>query len=71
MTKLCLRCRGQKKVQGMGWMEADCPNCSGLGRIPNDEIKEPLVESVTESLDKLDSFKGAPSSPNYNKKDKR
>lgn len=59
MSKMCLSCRGQKKVHGLGWMESECANCDGLGRVPDEQAiyKESLSESVTEALDDLDTLK--------------
>ena len=36
MTKVCARCRGQKKVSGMGWIERTCDECSGSGYVPRE-----------------------------------
>jgi DnaJ-class molecular chaperone len=38
MSKVCMSCRGQKKVLGMGWIETECANCDGLGRMPSEPI---------------------------------
>lgn len=29
----CSRCSGQGKIQGMGWVESECPLCSGKCKI--------------------------------------
>lgn len=29
----CPNCRGNKKVQGLGWMEGDCMRCDGTGSV--------------------------------------
>jgi hypothetical protein len=46
MSKMCMTCRGQKKVQGLGWMEIECANCDGLGRVPtlDADTKESKVD---------------------------
>jgi DnaJ-class molecular chaperone len=53
MSKICQTCRGQKKIQGMGWMECECPKCNGVGRVmdieepsKNDEPNSVYIDSV-------------------------
>lgn len=62
-SKMCMRCRGQKKVLGTGWMEEECSVCNGVGRV----MDAPINESVTESLERIDSFDNASPSPAHPK----
>lgn len=32
-TGICVRCNGQKKVQGLGFIEITCPTCKGAGYV--------------------------------------
>jgi hypothetical protein len=42
----------------MGWIDIECPKCAGIGRLPDEDIKEAVREGTSESLDKLDTFSG-------------
>ena len=48
MSKICQTCRGQKKVQGLGWMECECPKCNGVGRVM--DIEEPSKNDAPNSV---------------------
>lgn len=29
--KRCYRCHGTKRIQGIGWIDIECPVCEGIG----------------------------------------
>ena len=47
---VCSACRGQKKIQGLGFMgEIDCKRCKGIGKEPvNEEFRTEVIK-VSES----------------------
>ena len=40
----CERCRGEKKITGMGGMTEKCKACSGKGFIVDKEVKKPKAK---------------------------
>jgi len=43
--KKCTRCKGDKKITGMGGMKEDCPSCKGKGFVANDDKKKKKSQS--------------------------
>lgn len=39
--RMCMDCRGAKKVKGLGYMEIDCNTCNGVGYLI--KMIEPIV----------------------------
>ena len=52
----CQRCGGANTIQGLGWMESDCPSCGGRGSV---DFSPRLSETVSESLGSSDVFDGS------------
>lgn len=49
----CPRCGGNRRVMSVGFMEADCPLCKGIGIVP-DSVKPAMkTETLTQSLEGL------------------
>lgn len=68
MSKICQTCRGQKKIQGMGWMECECPKCNGVGRVM--DIEEPSKNDEPDSSVYIDSVIDEPKKKTWSRKKK-
>lgn len=53
----CDRCRGQKKVRGLGCLLKKCDVCSGTGYIESETEQEQELDTVetTETVQKVDA----------------
>jgi len=48
MMIVCSKCRGQKNVIGIGYMEVTCPVCHGIGKVKMKEVKDDREEEASE-----------------------
>ena len=51
----CPKCRGAKKMMGMGCVYVNCPECRGAGKVIKKETEEIKIEKIEINNEHLDT----------------
>jgi hypothetical protein len=58
-TVICPKCKGMKRILGMGMLERDCDHCGKTGRVSADSVSPVAENNSTQLRDDLRTLSNA------------